>query len=181
MLLNVEECLERYGSFYGIAKRVRSGELVKLERGLYSDTDEYVSGERRVAKKHPAAVFTMESAFLFHGLADVVPDRHSLATPARSAALADPRVRQWYVPAGTLDVGRTELEWAGAKLPVYDLERSLVELMRNRNKVPYDYYKEVLNAFRANLDRLYPAKLDDYLAFFPRRDALSAALEREVF
>ena len=81
MLLNVEECLERYGSFYGIAKRVRSGELVKLERGLYSDTDEYVSGERRVAKKHPAAVFTMESAFLFHGLSDVVPDRHSLATP----------------------------------------------------------------------------------------------------
>ena len=62
MLLNVEECLERYGSFYGIAKRVRSGELVKLERGLYSDTDEYVSGERRVAKKHPAAVFTMEGS-----------------------------------------------------------------------------------------------------------------------
>ena len=95
MLLNVEECLERYGSFYGIAKRVRSGELVKLERGLYSDTDEYVSGERRVAKKHPAAVFTMESAFLFHGL----------SVPLELEALAADRAQALVDDAGEVAVG----------------------------------------------------------------------------
>lgn len=181
MLMNMEECLARYKTFYAIARRVRSGELVKLERGLYSDTDEYVSGERRIAKKYPNAVFTMESAFLYHGLSDVVPDAYSLASPARSAPIADRRVRQWFVPAGTLDIGRTQIEQSGATIAVYDLERLLIELMRNRNKLPYDYYKEVLNAYRANLDRLYPAKLDDYLTAFPRRNAISAALEREVF
>ena len=74
-----------------------------------------------------------------------------------------------------------EMETIGGKIMVYDLERMLIELMRYRNKLPYDYYKEVLGNYRANLDRLYPAKLDDYLAAFPKHDALSRYLDQEVF
>ena len=57
----------------------------------------------------------------------------------------------------------------------------LIELMRHRNKLPYDYYKEVLGNYRNSLNRLYPAKLDDYLVAFPKRDAISRFLDLEVF
>ena len=181
MLLNTTECLERYGSYYAIARKVKAGTLVKIERGVYSDTMEYVSGERIMQKKFPAAIFTMESAFFYHRLTDVVPDTYSLATPVRTTAIADKRVKQYFAPEGTFDIGKSELEVSGAKIAVYDLERMLIELMRHRNKLPYDYYKEVLGNYRNSLNRLYPAKLDDYLVAFPKRDAISRFLDLEVF
>ena len=123
----------------------------------------------------------MESAFLYHRLTDVVPNTYSLATPARTTAISDRRVKQYFVPEGTLDIGKMEMDVSGAKIVVYDLERMLIELMRYRRKLPYDYYKEVLGNYRSNLDRLYPAKLDDYLVAFPKRDAISRFLDLEVF
>jgi hypothetical protein len=181
MLLNTKECLARYGSYHAINLAVKSGMLVKLERGIYSDTKEYVPGEGIVQKKHPSAVFTMESAFLYHRLSDVVPDRYSMATPARTAAIADRRVKQYFVPEGTGEIGKTELVISGTKIAVYDMERMLIELMRYRHKLPYDYYKEVLGNYRNGIDRLYPAKLDDYLVAFPKRDAISRSIDLEVF
>lgn len=181
MLLSIQECLERYGSYYAISKEVAAGNLVKIERGVYSDSKEYVPGEGIVQKKHPNAVFTMESAFFYHRLTDVVPDTYSLATPVRTTAIADRRVKQYFVPEGTLEIGRMEMDVAGVKIAVYDLERMLIELMRYRRKLPYDYYKEVLGNYRSNIDRLYPAKLDDYLPAFPKHDAISRFLDLEVF
>ena len=181
MLLTLKECLERHGSYYAIRKKIAAGELFKVESGLYSDCDEYVPGERLIQKKFPNAVFTMESAFLYHGLTDVVPDEYSLATPARTSAISDRRVKHYYVPANTIDIGKMEMEYAGTKIVVYDLERMLIELMRYRGKLPYDYYKEILGNYRSNLNRLYPSKLDDYLSVFPKRDAISRFLDLEVF
>ena len=99
----------------------------------------------------------------------------------RTTAISDKRVKQYFVPAGTLEIGRMEMDVAGVRIAVYDLERMLIELMRYRRKLPYDYYKEVLGNYRNSLDRLYPAKLDDYLAAFPKRDAISRFLDMEVF
>jgi len=181
MILGIQECLERYGSYYAISKEVAAGRLAKIERGIYSDNEKYVPGEGIVQKKYPNAVFTMESAFLYHRLTDVVPDTYSLATPVRTTAISDKRVKQYFVPAGTLEIGRMEMDVAGVRIAVYDLERMLIELMRYRRKLPYDYYKEVLGNYRINLDRIYPAKLDDYLAAFPKRDAISRFLDLEVF
>ena len=181
MILSIQECLERYGSYYAISKEVASGGLFKIERGIYSDSKEYVPGEGIVRKKYPNAVFTMESAFFYHRLTDVVPDTYSLATPVRTTAISDRRIKQYFVPEGTLEIGKTKMDVAGVTIAVYDLERMLIELMRYRRKLPYDYYKEVLGNYRSNLDRLYSAKLDDYLAAFPRRDSISRFLDLEVF
>ena len=130
MLLNTKECLERHGSYYAIDCAVKAGTLVKIERGIYSDTTEYISGERIMQKKFPSAIFTMESAFYYHRLTDVVPDTYSLATPVRSTALADRRVKQYFVPDGTLEIGKTELEVSGVKIPVYELRRLLTPEVR---------------------------------------------------
>ena len=140
MILSVQECLERYGSYYAISKKMAAGGLVKIERGIYSDGKEYVPVEGIVQKKYPNAVFTMESAFLYHRLTDVVPDTYSLATPVRTTAISDKRVKQYFVPEGTLDIGKTEMDVAGVKVAVYDLERMLIELMRYRRKLRKEKY-----------------------------------------
>lgn len=181
MLLTYRECLSAYGSAYAIGKAVASGKLHKLEKGIYSDREVYVPEEAIIRTKYPNAVITLQSAFMYHGLSDTVPEQYALATGPKDAAISDPRIRQYYMPEGTLSVGKMEMEYGGAKIIVYDLERMLIELMRFRTKLSFDYYKEIVKNYRSNIDRLYPAKIDDYLAAFPKREAIESAIDKEVF
>jgi len=181
MLLNFKECLERFGSEYALAKAIAAGEVRRIEKGIYTIGKGHVPEEEIILKKYPEAVLTLQSAFLYHSFSDTVPDCYSLATGPKSAAIVDPRVKQYYMPKGTLELGKMVLDYDGIRIVTYDLERLLIELMRFRSKLPFDYYKEVVKSYRANVDRLYPAKLDDYLVAFPRRGAIEAAIDKEVF
>lgn len=181
MLFNFRECLERFGSEYALAKAVEAGEIRRIEKGIYADDKGLVQEEEIILKKYPNAVMTLQSAFLYHSFSDAVPDFYSLATGPKAAAIADPRVKQYYMPEGTLEIGRITLDYDGMRIVTYDLERLLIELMRFRSKLPFDYYKEVVKNYRENIDRLYPAKLDDYLVAFPRREAIESAIDKEVF
>ena len=51
MLLNTQECLKAYGSYYAINRAVASGRLRKLEIGIYSDDHEYVPTEQIMPKQ----------------------------------------------------------------------------------------------------------------------------------
>ena len=60
-------------------------------------------------------------------------------------------------------------------------ERLAIDAVRMRTKLPYELYKEVVLSLRARSAELYPAKIDDYLDAFPRRDSILAAIEKEIF
>ena len=69
----------------------------------------------------------------------------------------------------------------GIELAAYDLERMLLELMRSRNKLPYDLYREAVASFRRRSERLDIYRLQDYSEAIPRGGAhLERAME-EVF
>lgn len=181
MLMSFPECLERYGTEYAMRKAIAGGELHRIEKGVYSDRPGHVAEEEILRKKYPDSVLTLQSAFMYHSFSDTVPDLYSLATGPKAAVISDRRVKQYFMPDGTLEIGRMEMDYDGVKIVVYDLERLLIELMRFRTKLPFDYYKEVVKSYRENVDKIYPAKIDDYLEAFPRRDAIEDAIDREVF
>ena len=79
MLLTHTECLKRWQSDYQIKKRVQDGTLFRIEKGIYSDTPE-VSTLAVITKKYPDSIFTLDSAFYYHGLTDVIPDAYCIAT-----------------------------------------------------------------------------------------------------
>ena len=162
-------------------KAIAEGVLFRIEKGIYSDSTNRVSEEEILQKKYPSAIVTLKSAFLYYSYSDSIPDKYDLATDSKSAKISDDRVMQYYMPEGTLEIGKTELDYDGIKIRTYDLERLLIELVRYQTKLPYDYYKEVVANYRNNVNKLYPAKLDDYLEHFPRRNAIERVIEKEVF
>ena len=181
MLMTFRECLNRVGSEYAMNKAIAEGSLFRIEKGIYSDSEGRVREEEILQKKYPSAVMTLRSAFMYHSYSDFIPDKYELATDSKSARIADGRVVQYYMPEGTLGIGLMELAYDGMTIRTYDLERLLIELVRFRTKLPYDYYKEVIGNYRNNIRALYPARLDDYLEHFPRRDALARVIDMEVF
>ena len=64
---------------------------------------------------------------------------------------------------------------------IYDRERLLVELIRKRNQIPFDYYKELISNYRAYSNKLDMYKIEKYISLYKSESNLSDALLREVF
>ena len=57
----------------------------------------------------------------------------------------------------------------------------LMELIRNKVKLPYDYYKEIINRYRDMIGDLDIERIQEYAALLPKSKMLLETLQREVF
>ena len=57
----------------------------------------------------------------------------------------------------------------------------LIEAVRNKNKMPYDYYKEIIAHYRENIDELDIQTIQEYAEIFPRSRVITERLRSEVF
>lgn len=179
MLYSYRECVEQFGTDYKIKKAIEAGKLFLKERGIYSD-ELYVSELRIISKKYPNAIFTLNSAFYYHGLTDTIPNRYYLATPKNTAQIRDPRVKQIYENSEAIELGKTTLDYDGTIINIYDRERCLVELLRNRSKIPFDLYKEIIASYRKIIEDLDVALISDYTYMLPKSQMVMEMLRLEV-
>ena len=180
MVLTYNECLKSYKSAYQIKKAVDAGELYQIEKGIYADEPK-VSTLAIIMAKYPNTIITMDTAFYFHGLTDVIPDEYCIATSESSRVLRDKRIKQFFIKVEILNIGVTTMERRGAKFKVYDRERMLIELLRFKKKLPFDYYKEILGNYRNHIYDLDIERIQGYASTFPRHKMISEALDTEVF
>lgn len=180
MVYTYKSCIEKWSSDYQINRALQNGALYRIEKGIYADTPK-VSTLAIIAAKYPQAIITMDTAFYYHGLTDVIPDEYWIATDKSARALRDPRVRQMYVHSDILNLGVSTMKKRDAIFKIYDKERMLIELLRFKNKLPYDYYKEILGNYRNIIQDLDIERIQEYAATFPRSKMISDALDLEVF
>ena len=57
----------------------------------------------------------------------------------------------------------------------------LIELVRGKNGMGYDMYKEIITNYRKISDDLNMEKLEKYLSYFPYEDRLFEMIQDEVF
>ena len=180
MIYTYSDCIKIYKSDYQIKKAVSSGRIFQIEKGIYADKPD-VSVLAVIAAKYPYVIITMDTAFFYHGLTDVVPDEYCIATPESSRALRDKRIRQFFVNTDILNLGVMTANRGDAVFKMYDRERMLIELLRFKNKLPYDYYKEILGNYRRIIYEMDIERVQEYASFFPRHKMISEALDSEVF
>ena len=173
------KCLEEYGSDYFIEKRIEEGELFKVEKGIYSKK-KYVPEIAIYAYKYPRAVMTMKSAFYFHGLTDVIPDECDLATTRNDAKIKNKRVKQYFIQDNFFEVGIETVNYKGYDIRIYSKERMLIELVRYKSKLPFDYYKEIILNYRRILPKLDIQKIQDYALMAPKSNKVLEILQMEV-
>lgn len=173
------ECLKEYGSDYLIQQKVESGELFRVGKALYSD-EKSVPEVAVLAHKYPKAVLTMYSAFYFHGLTDVCPERYDLATDRNAAKIRDRRVKQYFIPSHFVEQGIKTTKYKGYPIRIYNKERMLIELLRYKSKLPFDFYKEVLLNYRKILPKLNIQEVLDYAMDAPKSSKIMEMLQLEV-
>lgn len=180
MILTYAECINKYGNNYQLEKAVAEEHIYRVESGLYS-TERYYAELEIIVKKYPNAILTGEYAFYCHDLTDVIPEKYYIATKAKAAKLLDPRIMQIYVRDDLLMLGVTEKEINGVTAKIYDKERMLIELLRNKISMPYDLYKEIIGNYRKIIEELQIWRIQEYADVFPKKKMIKKALEEEVF
>lgn len=180
MILTYKECIEKFGNDYQLAKAVAEESVYRVESGVYS-TERYSSELEVIVKKYPNAILTGECAFYYHDLTDVIPEKYQIATKAKAAKLLDARIEQIYVRDDLLQLGVAEKEINGVIVKIYDKERMLIELLRNKNSMSYDLYKEILGNYRRIVASLQIWRIQEYADIFPKSKMIKKALEEEVF
>lgn len=180
MLYNHNEVKKIYKSDYQIKKAIKDGILYKLDKGVYSDKD-VINPLIIFSKKYSSAVVTMNSAFYYYNLTDVIPQKIYLATSSGYRKINNYEIEQIYVPTNILNQGKIEVNVEGEKVNMYDKERLLVELIRKRNQIPFDYYKEIVSNYRQISEELDMYKIEEYLSLYKNDINLADVLMREVF
>lgn len=180
MLYFHKELKKQLKSDYQIQEAVSNQEYYKMEKGLYSDR-EFVNPLEIICKKYPNAIFTSDSAYYYYNLTDVVPDYFYLATKRTDTRITDKNIKQKFIPNDLFEFGKTQIEIENVKINIYDEERMLVELIRKKNLIPFDYYKEIITNYRKRIDKLDIYKIQEYISYYKNAQSLYDTIMREVF
>lgn len=179
MLMNHAQAVQQYGSDYRLKQAVGRGEIYKIERGIYSSAPQ-VNPFTLLMYKYPGAVLTMNTAFFIHGLTDVIPQSVYVATGRGATRIRDPRIVQVFSEERLLTAGKVSGRFDGADIWLYNLERMLVEAMRNASALPPDYYREIIGSYRRRADELDIRLVEEYMGLFERNAFMQDILQREV-
>lgn len=179
MIFDYKSCIKRYGTDYMIKRALADGTLFQKEKGLYSDK-EFCSELELIVAKYPRAVFAGESACYYYGFTDVIPEYYHLATRREDTRIKDKKIKQTFIKNELYDFGKCTIEYQNVKVPIYSKERLLVDMVRFRSRMSFDYYKEVIGAYRKIVDELDFFVMEDYADMLKRGSKILDTIQLEV-
>ena len=180
MIFTYSEILLKYKSAYQIEKAIKDGKIYKIEKGIYSDVPS-VHYLAIIMKKYPYGVFSSYSAYYYHNLTDVIPNKIYLSTNRNATTITSTKIHQIRMKDELYDLGKTEIVYEGIKINIYDKERTLIDLARNKNQIGYDLYKEIISNYRKLANSLDTQKIEEYLQYFVNGDKIFEIIQDEVF
>ena len=180
MIYTTKELLKNGETEYSIRKKLNSGSLYLLERGIYSDRQDDIDNESFVSNRYPHAIITGLSAFYLYDLTDYIPEYYYLATEQHSFPIRKDSIKQSYQDSSFFEVGVIYKKFEDGYVRTYDLERLLIETIRLKEKFPREIYYEVINAFRKNKAKIDFYKLNQYLKSFKNGGVLLAKIKEII-
>lgn len=166
-------------SDYQIKKMVREEQLYMVEKGVYSVNQMYDPLEV-IVKKHPNAVVTLETACFCYKLLSKQKLPYVVATKQKDRKILDERVKQIFMTDTLYPIGKITITYQSYPIHIYDLERLLIEVVRNKTNMDYDVYQEIIQSYR-KLNRLLNVdKLNSYMKYF-KNPKIMIRIEKEIF
>lgn len=91
------------------------------------------------------------------------------------------KIKQIRMKNELYNLGKTQIDYEGIIINIYDKERMLIDLARNKNKIGYDLYKEIIFNYRKLVNSLDTQKIEEYLQYFVNGDKIFEIIQDEVF
>ena len=163
-LINIDE-LKKIGiSNYLINKKIKNNELQRLNNKWFDNlnSNDVLEDYSYIKVYFQDGVVCLFSAALIHGLTTYIPEKLQIAIERDKKSLELPlwpKFEVKYYDKKSFDIGREKIDLGGEKISIYDKERTIIELLKKRNKYGLEEVKEVfksyLNSDFKDLNKLY--------------------------
>ena len=136
---------------------IENHEVEKVQDGLFKYLPSHsYSAQEELAQIYPKGVFCLFSAWQYYGLSTTVSFQQHMAFPHKSnlKKIAYPPVQLYYWSEGQYLLGINDID----HIKFYDIEKSVCDAVKFRNKVGeeimYEVLKNYMNLKTRNLEKL---------------------------
>lgn len=146
-----------------ILAAAKEGELVRLRNGLYADPDALSGSVVDIDAIIPGGILCLYSAWSNYNLTTQIPDAFYVAV-SRSRKIklpVFPDIKLVFQRNELLEIGKVEIEEQGMKVLMTDIERSVCDAVKYRNKIGIDVMTEIIDNYLRRTDRNL-SKLTEY-------------------
>lgn len=154
-IMTTDSLLSNNISNYTIQKLLETNLLERVKTGWYR----WWTGNEleiiQVSKLVSEGVFCLFTAWTYYELSNFVSPNYHLAIPkSKKIKLPEyPPIQLYYWDNHSYDIGITTAEIEGAKVQIYDIEKSVCDAVKFRNKQGMDIAKEVVKNYLKRPDR----------------------------
>ena len=136
-----------------LSKLHRGNKIHRVAQGQYIFPDDLQDELLSIAKRSDKMILSHETALFLHGISDRTPFKHTITVPSDytvSAAIRS-ECKIFYIKPELFDLGKTTIKTpAGNEVPAYDLERTVCDMIRSRNKVGTETFLTALKLYVAS-------------------------------
>ena len=145
-------------SYYKIGKLEKDGLLRRVNRSTYEnlsykgDENDFFTAEAFV----PYGVICLMSAARYYELTNFLPDSVDVAVERKKkvVTLPDwPEIKIFYFAPARMDLGVTEVREDDNVFHIFDIEKTVVDIIYYRNKIGIEETSEVLKNYLKRRDR----------------------------
>lgn len=159
--------LEGRAEYERLRRAVCKGDIVRLRHGVYAEPTAMLNTMIDVERIVPGGIVCLYTAWMHHRLCTTVPPAFCIAIEAKRKVVLPEElpINLYYWKKENMEFGIEQKEISGFQVRITDLERSVCDAVKYRNKVGLDVCAEVIRSYarqkERNLSRLseYAQKL----------------------
>ena len=145
-------------SYYKISQMEDNGHLHRINRTTYEnlsykgDENDFINAAAYV----PDGVICLMSAARYYELTNILPDVVDIAIDRKkkvSTLPSWPEIKIFYFDPSRMDTGVTEITEGGDSFRIFDIEKTVVDIIYYRNKIGIEETSEVLRNYLKRQDR----------------------------
>lgn len=133
-----------------LTNMVKKGTLTRISKGYYG-LPNYIEDEYyKISSKSKNARFSGATALYLHNLSDRIPLLYNITLPHDYSGILqkDKNVIISFVNRDILDLGVIEMTSPfGMKIKVYDIERTICDIIKNKNKMDAEIFSKALKEY----------------------------------
>ena len=135
-VVTMDEITDR-AEYKRILRAVEHGELIRLRQGVYAVPIAILNTMIDVERIVPQGVLCLYSAWAYYQLTTTVPPSFCIAIEAKRKVKLPIRlpINLYYWKAGNLEFGIVDVEISNYQVRMTDLERSVCDAVKYRNKI----------------------------------------------
>lgn len=129
------------------------GEVTCVARGIYVSDSATVSEYYSYGEQYKSGVFSHSTALYFYDLTDRTPFQLDMTFPS-NVRISNYMIKSHYISKDKFEIGLTKIKLLdGTTVRVYNKERTICDIIRDRNKIDSQILNNALNEYMKRNDK----------------------------